>query len=177
MLDSTGFECSGKLAVHFYGRDPVRSRCSSTPLFNQKSCSHCIVQHRFSANALMYFFALLFSGFGPAVSKVFILHTDAGWRWCYYLMIMINFASGVFFLLFYFPPTFSEKFKDRSKWQQIKDIDYIDTFLFLSGFLTFPLGLPGMALFFYGEVLKSSPRWSWVASPCSLYAVGMLYQT
>ena len=89
----------------------------------------------------MYFFAIPFAGFGPAVSKAFILNTAAGWRWSSYIMIIINFASGACFFFFYFPPTFQEKFKDRSKWQQIKEFDYIGTLLFLGGFILFLLGL------------------------------------
>jgi hypothetical protein len=56
-------------------------------------------------------------------------------------MIIINFVSGVLFFFFYFPPTFHDKFKDRSKMQQLKDFDYVGTALFLGGLIIFILGL------------------------------------
>ncbi|KIW03535.1 uncharacterized protein PV09_05296 [Verruconis gallopava] len=99
------------------------------------------MKHRFSANAVMYLFCIPFAGLGPAVSKAFILYTSAGWRWCYYTMIIVNFVSGVLFFFFYHPPTFHEKFRNRSRAQQIKNFDYIGTVLFLGGFITFLLGL------------------------------------
>jgi len=56
-------------------------------------------------------------------------------------MIIVNFCSGALFFFFYYPPTFSEKFQDRSKIQQLKDLDYVGIVLFVAGFLVFLLGL------------------------------------
>jgi hypothetical protein len=56
-------------------------------------------------------------------------------------MIIINFISGALFFCFYFPPTFHEKFRDRTPMQQLKKFDYIGTFLFVGGFIIFLLGL------------------------------------
>jgi hypothetical protein len=56
-------------------------------------------------------------------------------------MIIINAVSGLLFFFFYFPPTFEEKFQNRTRMQQIKDFDYFGTFLFLAGFTLFLLGL------------------------------------
>lgn len=50
-------------------------------------------------------------------------------------MIIINFCSGVLFVLFYYPPTREEKFSDRSAIEQLKEFDYVGTFLFVAGFL------------------------------------------
>jgi hypothetical protein len=50
-------------------------------------------------------------------------------------MIIINFCSGVLFVLFYYPPTREEKFGDRSAMQQLKEFDFIGTILFVAGFL------------------------------------------
>lgn len=43
---------------------------------------------RFAANNLAFSFQLPTSCFGPAVAYSFILHTSAGWRWCYYYLII-----------------------------------------------------------------------------------------
>ena len=56
-------------------------------------------------------------------------------------MIIVNFLSGALFFFFYFPPTFHEKFRDRSKLQQLKELDYVGIVLFVGGFLVFLLGL------------------------------------
>jgi hypothetical protein len=54
---------------------------------------------------------------------------------CYSTMIIVNFCSGAHFFRFYYPPTFHEKFQNRSKMQQIKDLDYVGILLFVAGFL------------------------------------------
>lgn len=56
-------------------------------------------------------------------------------------MIIVNFLSGALFFFFYYPPTFYDKFKNRTKMQQIKEFDYVGTFLFIGGFIIFLLGL------------------------------------
>jgi hypothetical protein len=56
-------------------------------------------------------------------------------------MIILNFVSGALFFFFYFPPTFEEKFQNRTRKQQLKDFDYVGTFLFVAGLTLFILGL------------------------------------
>ncbi|CAK7234547.1 hypothetical protein SBRCBS47491_008984 [Sporothrix bragantina] len=56
-------------------------------------------------------------------------------------MIGVNFASGLLFVLFYFPPTFHDKFRDRSIGQQLRGLDYIGILLFTGGLFVFLLGL------------------------------------
>jgi MFS-type transporter involved in bile tolerance (Atg22 family) len=56
-------------------------------------------------------------------------------------MIVVNFLSGLLFFLFYFPPTFEMKFHNRTVKQQVKEFDYLGTFLFVCGFVLFLLGL------------------------------------
>ncbi|KAL1893280.1 hypothetical protein Sste5346_006456 [Sporothrix stenoceras] len=99
------------------------------------------MKYRFAMNSFMYVFCVPFSGFAPVISKSFILHTAAGWRCCYYTMIGVNFASGLCFVLFYFPPTFKEKYKDRSLMRQFMDLDFLGMVLFTAGLFVFLLGL------------------------------------
>lgn len=56
-------------------------------------------------------------------------------------MIILNVVSGFLFFFFYFPPTFNEKYKDRTIMEQVKDFDFIGTFLYVGGFIIFLLGL------------------------------------
>jgi len=99
------------------------------------------MKYRFATNAFVYLFQLPTSCFGPAMAYVFILHTKAGWRWCYYYLIIWNALALVLFTLFYFPPSFREKHgSDRIiKW--IKRYDYIGTALFVAGIVLFLMGL------------------------------------
>src|ERR1700761_9006055 len=59
----------------------------------------------------------------------------------YYIMIIVNFFSGLLFFLCYFPPTFKMKFQNRTVKQQLRDFDYVGTVLYVGGFLVFLLGL------------------------------------
>jgi hypothetical protein len=137
-----GLASSGQQSFAFITGEIVPMKVSGAPnlllLFNRLIV---LPQYRFAANGAIYLGCIPFSSMGPAVSQSLILHTAAGWRWCFYLMIMVNFLSGVLFFFFYFPPTFYDKFKDRTKMQQIKEFDYVGTFLFVGGFIIFLLGL------------------------------------
>lgn len=99
------------------------------------------VQYRFIANAFIYVWSIPFSGLGPMVSYGFVLHTDAGWRWCYYLMIIVNGLSVICWFFFYHPPTFSMKNRSTTKWAMVKNFDYVGFILFTGGLLIFLMGL------------------------------------
>lgn len=97
-------------------------------------------KHRFFATGLMYFFAIPCAVFGPAISYGFITHTQAGWRWCYYLLIITNTVATSCWFLFYHPPTFVMVSK-KSRMRLIKDFDYLGFILFVGGLLIFLMGL------------------------------------
>jgi MFS family permease len=95
------------------------------------------VKYRFAANAALFLFSMPTAGFGAAISTAFILYTKAGWRWCYYTLIILNGVTAVLYILFYFPPNFNSKHKGESKWQWVKDFDYVGTLLYIAGLLLF----------------------------------------
>ncbi len=99
------------------------------------------MQYRFIANAFIYVWSIPFSGLGPLVAYAFVLHTSAEWRWCYYLMIIVNGLGVICWFLFYHPPTFSMKNQSTSKWAMVKGFDYIGFILFTGGLLIFLMGL------------------------------------
>lgn len=139
-----GVAASGQQSFSFITGELVPMKVgilSGLPCVVLRVADASTLQYRFATNALMYCFCIPPAAFGPAISKSLILHTDAGWRWCYYIMIVINFVSGVLFTLFYFPPTFSEKFSDRDKMQQLKRLDWAGMLLFTAGLFVFLLGL------------------------------------
>lgn len=48
------------------------------------------MKHRYLAVGILYIGSIPGAAMGPAVASAFVLHTSAGWRWCYYFMIIIN---------------------------------------------------------------------------------------
>ena len=48
------------------------------------------VTHRFFANSMIFLIASPITGMGPYFSRLFIVHTAAGWRWDYYFSIIIS---------------------------------------------------------------------------------------
>lgn len=99
------------------------------------------VKNRFLANAIIFAFSLPTAGVGPAVSTGFILQTRAGWRWCYYFLIIANLITSALYFLFYFPPTFRMKHGDDSVTKWIKNFDYGGLILFCAGLILFILGI------------------------------------
>ena len=91
------------------------------------------VKYRFMANGLLFVFSIPTAGFGAALSTAFILYTKAGWRWCYYLLIILNGLTALLYTLFYYPPNFRSKNTGVSKWEMIKEFDYVGTLLYLAG--------------------------------------------
>lgn len=98
-------------------------------------------RYRFAGSAFAYLWQLPTSGFGAATAYYFILKTSAGWRWCYYYLIIWNFFALAFFVLFYFPPTFKEKHEGDTVWKYVKNFDYLGVFLFVAGMVLFLMGL------------------------------------
>lgn len=99
------------------------------------------VKHRFMANALMYVWIAVPAGFGPAISYAFVLHTSAGWRWCYYFLIIVNAFAIVLYYFFYYPPTFHMKHGNHTRWELVKKFDFVGLFLYTAGITLFLLGI------------------------------------
>ncbi|SMQ51128.1 unnamed protein product [Zymoseptoria tritici ST99CH_3D7] len=67
--------------------------------------------------------------------------TAAGWRWCYYIGIIYGVISLAGTVAFYFPPKRPQYDFDRTRWQQIREIDYIGCALYATGLTSFLIGL------------------------------------
>lgn len=59
------------------------------------------MKHRYLVLGLMFLWMVPVVALGPAVAWGFVLHTKAGWRWCYYLMTITNGISTILWLIFY----------------------------------------------------------------------------
>lgn len=96
---------------------------------------------RFLGNAYLYIYAIPFSALAPIIAQSFASNTAAGWRWCFYIMIILNGLSFTSYLIFYHPPTFDKLNARRSRAATMKNFDYIGTLLFTGGMIVFLLGL------------------------------------
>jgi MFS family permease len=98
-------------------------------------------KHRAYANGVLYCASTPFAVFGPVIARTFILHTSAGWRWCFYLNTI---TTGLAIILFYFcyhPPTFEMLHTTRTKKSVFRMIDIVGVVLFTSGLVLFLLGI------------------------------------
>lgn len=140
------------------GNGPDWPRSGRTAMLfhcQQRNCAHemAIPRHEFS---LYIYRAYIWTGpFGlkgfytthtsrlARVSDTFRLSSrdaDCDLR-AFWLMVAVNAVSGILYFFFYHPPTFEIKFTSRTKMQQLKNFDYIGTFLFAAGLLLFMMGL------------------------------------
>ncbi|EPE03357.1 trichothecene efflux pump [Ophiostoma piceae UAMH 11346] len=103
------------------------------------------IKYRYLGVSYCYLFVIPFSALGPAVAYALILKTAAGWRWCYYLMIILNAICTACWFFCYHPHTFYMKNGAKSVVQRLREIDYIGLFLFTGGLLLFLV---------YGNVTK-----------------------
>ena len=98
------------------------------------------LKHRFAVTGVMYFVWVLPGGFGAAISYGFVLHTAAGWRNVYWLLLATNAAATICWTIFYHPPTFVMK-NNRTRIQMLKDFDHGGFVLFTGGLIVFLMGL------------------------------------
>lgn len=89
----------------------------------------------------IFFSSFEIACFGPVIAQSFVADTAAGWRWSYYLDIIVAGLAVILFFFFYHPPTFDLLHKNRSKKQQLARMDYVGFVLFTGGLAIFLIGL------------------------------------
>ncbi|KAJ4357492.1 uncharacterized protein N0V89_002068 [Didymosphaeria variabile] len=99
------------------------------------------VKRRFIFNAIIFIFSFPTAGFGAAISTAFILNTSAGWRWAYYLLIILNGLTTLLYAIFYFPPTFHQKHGKDHVAKFLRTFDWGGLFLYTAGLVLFIIGL------------------------------------
>jgi MFS family permease len=91
---------------------------------------------------LVFMSSLPFAVFGPIIARKFIDSTVAGWRWSYYLGIILGVITIVLYQFLYHPPTYSQlHVNGKTKWQAFKELDFIGIFLYIAGCVLFLIGL------------------------------------
>ena len=102
-------------------------------------------------NAFLFFMAIPFSTFGPIIARNFIT-TRPGWRWSYYVnLILTGLAIGLA-LVFYHPPVFEQLHTRASKRKVLRDLDYMGILLFVAGLVLFLIGLSWVVRSIHGQV-------------------------
>ncbi|KAF4341227.1 drug facilitator PEP5 [Fusarium beomiforme] len=69
------------------------------------------------------------------------LYLKATWRWCYYITIIYASICLVGTFICYFPPSRPQHDFEKTRWQQVKELDYIGLFLFATGLTVFLIGV------------------------------------
>ncbi|KAI0174481.1 fungal trichothecene efflux pump [Pestalotiopsis sp. NC0098] len=82
-----------------------------------------------------------FASFGPIMARKFVENPSMGWRWCYYLNIIVVGLAIVLLYLFYNPPTFELLHERKSKRQILKKLDYLGILLWTAGLTLFLMGV------------------------------------
>ena len=79
----------------------------------------------------------------PFITNAFIGQTTIGWRGAYWLMCAWHGLAGIFLFCFYRPPSYNTKHREdrQSKWQLIREMDYVGLFLFTAGCILFLFGV------------------------------------
>ncbi|KAK0388896.1 hypothetical protein NLU13_2473 [Sarocladium strictum] len=69
------------------------------------------------------------------------LYLKATWRWCYYITIIYAVICLVGTFVCYFPPSRPQHDYEKTRWQQVKELDYVGLFLFATGLTVFLVGI------------------------------------
>ena len=98
-------------------------------------------KHRPIWLAAIFFSSFEIACFGPVIAQSLVTGTKAGWRWSFYLNIIVASLTVILFYFFYHPPTFQLLHKNRSKMEQLKRLDFVGLILFCGGLGVFLIGL------------------------------------
>ncbi|CAK7198490.1 hypothetical protein SEUCBS139899_001151 [Sporothrix eucalyptigena] len=86
--------------------------------------------------------ALPLTAFGPVIIRSMVLHTAAGWRWSFYINVMVLTIVVALFYFCYHPPTYemlhARRAHNVSRW---KMVDFVGILLFTAGLLVLLLGI------------------------------------
>lgn len=113
----------------------------------QELCYACVQElvpnrHRIAAvGGLDVSLAIAFSS--PVVAYCFIAFQDIGWRGAYWYLFSFHCAAFLILFFFYNPPDFEMKHRGdgKTRWQLVKQMDWVGVLLFLSGGALFLIGV------------------------------------
>ncbi|WKT47637.1 MFS transporter superfamily [Fusarium oxysporum f. sp. vasinfectum] len=98
-------------------------------------------KHRGPIMGFVFLTSIPFGVFGPVVARTMIENIHEGWRWSYYLGIILSVITLALYQFLYHPPTFSQLHVGKTRIQQTKELDWIGMSLFTTGCVLFLVGL------------------------------------
>ncbi|KAL4812506.1 fungal trichothecene efflux pump [Aspergillus spinulosporus] len=91
---------------------------------------------------IVFMSSLPFAVFGPVLARLLIQNTDQGWRWSYYIGLILAVVATVLYHFLYHPPKYAQLNVDgKTKWQMFRELDFVGIFLFVAGCVVFLIGL------------------------------------
>ncbi|KAJ1329838.1 Fungal trichothecene efflux pump (TRI12) [Microdochium nivale] len=72
------------------------------------------------------------------------LYLKASWRWCYYITIIYSVIVIVGTFFCYFPPSRPRNDYEKTRWQQVKELDFVAFFLFAAGLTILLVGITSL---------------------------------
>ncbi|KAK7421279.1 hypothetical protein QQZ08_009995 [Neonectria magnoliae] len=98
-------------------------------------------KHRGPIIGFVFMSSMPFAVFGPIIARSLIENTAQGWRWSYYIGIILSVITLALYQFLYHPPTFAQLHVGKTRMQQTKELDWVGIFLFLAGCVLFLIGL------------------------------------
>ncbi|KAF4339409.1 trichothecene efflux pump [Fusarium beomiforme] len=98
-------------------------------------------KYRGPVMAFVFLTSVPFGVFGPVVARTMIENMHQGWRWSYYLGIILSVITLALYQFLYHPPTFAQLHMGKTRMQQTKKLDWIGIPLFTTGCILFLVGL------------------------------------
>lgn len=84
-------------------------------------------------NGVLFFVAAPFSTFGPVIARLLQENTTQGWRWAYYINIILVGLTIILSVVCYHPPDFNRLHTKVTKMDVVKNMDYGGIILFAAG--------------------------------------------
>jgi MFS family permease len=111
-------------------------------------------KYRPVVNSGLFLSTVPFAAFGPLIAELFVKNTSQRWRWNYYLSCITSGLSAILFILFYFPPGYSQLHDNEPRWGQVRKLDYGGLVLYSGGLVLVLLGLCKLRPILYTAELK-----------------------
>ncbi|OTB01318.1 hypothetical protein M426DRAFT_323587 [Hypoxylon sp. CI-4A] len=98
-------------------------------------------KHRPMVLSLIFATNAPIAGIGPMIARAILQNPNMGWRWCYYLNIIVVAVAIVLLFFFYQPPTFDLLHERKTKKQLLKQLDYAGIFMWTAGLTLLLMGV------------------------------------
>ncbi|KAI0881601.1 trichothecene efflux pump [Annulohypoxylon maeteangense] len=98
-------------------------------------------KHRPMVLSLIFATNAPIAGIGPMIARAMLQNPNMGWRWCYYLNIIVVALAIILLFFFYHPPTFDLLHERKTKMEMLKQLDYVGIFMWTAGLTLLLMGV------------------------------------